>query len=195
MLWSPPKRGGLAEKWRKTTIFILRTKQGALLVRPWKPTKSNETGGCHSRKTVFRAQDTFDHNQGQKSAVLGRSLHWIFGYFFSSGFFSLFSFSQKCVEIGWDTGKNGSHKEHTPEKKDKIGLRYYRCDTPYRAILFQGGWHSPKMVRYPALVLSFSQAHLCDTPFCNLSRDNCAIPHENKHEIILQYYRCKYRAI
>ena len=28
-------------------------------------------------------------------------------------------------------------------------LRYYRCDTPYRAILFQGGLHSPKKVRYP----------------------------------------------
>ena len=31
-------------------------------------------------------------------------------------------------------------------------LRYYRCDTPYSAILFKGGWHSPKMVRYPPLV-------------------------------------------
>ena len=61
-------------------------------------------------------------------------------------------------------------------------LRYYRCDTPYSAILFKGGWHSPKMVRYPPIVLSFTQAHLCDTPFCNVSRDNCAIPHENKHE-------------
>ena len=36
------------------------------------------------------------------------------------------------------------------------------------------------MVRYPRLVLSFTQAHLCDTPFCNISRDNCAIPHKNK---------------
>ena len=59
-------------------------------------------------------------------------------------------------------------------------LRDYRCDTPYRAILFQGGWHSPKMVRYPPLVLSFTQAHLCDTPFCNISRDNCAIPHKKQ---------------
>ena len=32
------------------------------------------------------------------------------------------------------------------------------------------------MVRYPPLVLSFTQAHLCDTPWCNVSRDNCAIP-------------------
>ena len=59
-------------------------------------------------------------------------------------------------------------------------LRYYRCDTPYRAILFQGGLHSPKMVRYPPLVLSFTEAHLCDTPFCNVSRENCAIPHKKQ---------------
>ena len=44
-------------------------------------------------------------------------------------------------------------------------LRYYRCDTPYRAILFQGGLQLPKMVRYPRLVLSFPQAYLCDTHF------------------------------
>ena len=74
-------------------------------------------------------------------------------------------------------------------------LRYYRCDTPYRAILFKGGLHSPKKLRYPPVVLSFTQAHLCDTPFCNVSRDTCAIPHKNKHEKVLRYYRYKYRAI
>ena len=37
------------------------------------------------------------------------------------------------------------------------------------------------MVRYPPLALSFRQPHLCDTPFCNVSRDSCAIPHKNKH--------------
>ena len=31
------------------------------------------------------------------------------------------------------------------------------------------------MVRYPPLVLSFRQAHLCDTPCCYISRENCAI--------------------
>ena len=49
-------------------------------------------------------------------------------------------------------------------------LRYYRCDAPYRAILFQEDY------RYPLLVLSFAQAHLCDTPFCYISRTSCAIP-------------------
>ena len=47
----------------------------------------------------------------------------------------------------------------------------------------------------PPLVLNFIQTHLCDTPFCNVSRDNCAIPHKNKHERISRYYRYKYRAI
>ena len=66
-------------------------------------------------------------------------------------------------------------------------LRYYRCDTPYGAILFKR-IYSPQMVRYPPLVLNFTQAHLCDTPFCNVSRDNCAIPHKNTHKRVLRYY-------
>ena len=66
-------------------------------------------------------------------------------------------------------------------------LRYYRCNTPYRAIPFQGIMHSCKMVRYPPpRVLSFKQAHMCDTPFCSISRDNCAIHHENKHKMSLR---------
>ena len=74
-------------------------------------------------------------------------------------------------------------------------LRYYRCDTPYRAILFKEGEHFPNRVRYPPLALSFTQAQQCDTPFCNISRDNCAMPHKNKHERVLRYYRYKCRAI
>ena len=58
------------------------------------------------------------------------------------------------------------------------------------------------MARYTPWYLSFTQAHddLCDTPFCYISRDNCAIPNKNKHEnvcdtiatSIAQYekYRC-----
>ena len=42
-------------------------------------------------------------------------------------------------------------------------LRYYRCDTPYRAILFWGGEHSPKMVRYPPWYL-VSHKHICAIP-------------------------------
>ena len=57
-------------------------------------------------------------------------------------------------------------------------LRYYPCDTPYCEILFKGGQQSPKTVRYPPSVLSFTQAHLCGTPVCNISRDKCAIPHK-----------------
>ena len=58
-----------------------------------------------------------------------------------------------------------------------LSLRY-----PISRDTFKGRLALPKMVRYPPLVLSFTQAHRCDTPFCNLSRDNCAIPHKNKHE-------------
>ena len=49
-------------------------------------------------------------------------------------------------------------------------LRYYRCDTPYLAMRFQGGQEFPNRVRY-LLVLRFKHSHLCDTPFCNISRD------------------------
>ena len=55
-------------------------------------------------------------------------------------------------------------------------LRYYRCDTSYRAILFREVGAPPKWCDTPPLLLSFTQAHLCDTLFCNISRDNCAMP-------------------
>ena len=42
-------------------------------------------------------------------------------------------------------------------------------------------------------MLSFTQAHVCGTPFCNISRDSCAIPHKNKHDRVLRYHRYKYR--
>ena len=88
------------------------------------------------------------------------------------------------------------HPETDP-KRTRNGAKWSRNgpNTPYRAILFQGGEHSRKMVRYPPLVLNFAQRHPCDTPFCNVSRDNCAIPHKNKREKVLRYYRYKYRAI
>ena len=42
-------------------------------------------------------------------------------------------------------------------------VRYYRCDTPYRAILFKGVEHSPKMMRYPPWYL-ISDRHICAIP-------------------------------
>ena len=45
----------------------------------------------------------------------------------------------------------------------RVILRYYRCDTPYRAILSKGGKRSPKMVRYPPLYL-ISHRHICAIP-------------------------------
>ena len=43
-------------------------------------------------------------------------------------------------------------------------LRYYRWDTPYRAILFQGGLHSPKMVRRPPPWYLVSHRHISAIP-------------------------------
>ena len=53
----------------------------------------------------------------------------------------------------------------------------------------------PQEGAIPPLVLSLTQTYQCDTPFCNISRDTCAISQENKHDNILRYYRSKYRAI
>ena len=59
-------------------------------------------------------------------------------------------------------------------------LRYCCCDTPYRAILLKTRLRlPPKWCDTPPLILSFTQAHLCDAPFCNVLRDNRAIPHKN----------------
>ena len=58
-----------------------------------------------------------------------------------------------------------------------LSLRY-----PISRDSFSGRLALPQSGAIPPLVLSFAQAHLCDTPFCYISRDNCAIPHENKHE-------------
>ena len=71
-------------------------------------------------------------------------------------------------------------------------LRDYLCDTPCHAILLQGGERSS---RNGARTLGFTQAQLCDTPCCDISRDNCAIPYKNKHNVVLRCYRYKYRAI
>ena len=42
-------------------------------------------------------------------------------------------------------------------------------------------------MRYPPLVLCFTKTRLCDTPCCNISRDTCAIPHNNMLERVLRY--------
>ena len=61
-------------------------------------------------------------------------------------------------------------------------LRYYRCDTPYRAILSKGGTLAlPRngAIHPPLKAWRLTPAHLCDTPFCSVSRDNCVISHKN----------------
>ena len=65
--------------------------------------------------------------------------------------------------------KNGSFSERPFSRRRLSGpiraiLRRYRSDTPHRAILFQGGLHSLKMVRYAPWYL-VSHGHICATPF------------------------------
>ena len=56
-------------------------------------------------------------------------------------------------------------------------LRWYRCDTPYRAILSQPSQQSPNRVRYPPLVPWLTQTYKCDTQFCNhIARYLCDTP-------------------
>ena len=52
--------------------------------------------------------------------------------------------------------------------------------TPFGAIPLFGA--KPPFGAIPPLVLTFTQAHLCDTPFCNVSHDSCAKPKKNKCE-------------
>ena len=54
--------------------------------------------------------------------------------------------------------------------------------------------HSPELVQYPPWYL-VSHRHICHIPFCDVSRDNCAIPHKDRYEWILPCYRYKHRAI
>ena len=70
-----------------------------------------------------------------------------------------------------------------------LSLRY-----PISRHTLSGRFAAPPKSRYIfPLVLSFTQAHMCDTPICNVSRDHCSTCHENKHEIVLRDYRYKHR--
>ena len=71
-----------------------------------------------------------------------------------------------------------------------LSLRY-----PISRDTFSGRLALPQNDATPPLVCSLTQTHLCDTPSCDISRDNCAILYKNKHKIVLRYYRYKYRAI
>ena len=44
-------------------------------------------------------------------------------------------------------------------------------DTPYCTVPSSGRLTAPQNGAIPLLVLSLTQAHLCDTPCCNMSRD------------------------
>ena len=66
-------------------------------------------------------------------------------------------------------------------------LRYHRCDyCPISRDTFSGRLTLPQNGAMPPppppLGLSVTQAHLCDTPCCNISHGNCAISHTNNQE-------------
>ena len=63
-----------------------------------------------------------------------------------------------------------------------LSLRY-----PISRDTFQGRVALPQNGAIPPLAITFTQAHLCDTPFCNVSRDTCVIPHEEFCDIIATY--------
>ena len=61
-----------------------------------------------------------------------------------------------------------------------LSLRY-----PVLRDTFSGRLAAPKNGAIPPpWYFYLHQTYLCDTPFCNISRDNCAIPHKNKHKIV-----------
>ena len=98
----------------------------------------------------------------------------------------------------WQTGVFGAQcrdntSDHTPVSTSRLALarfqslvapyratlRYCRCDTPISCDTFSGRLALPQNGAItPPLVLSFTQTHACDTPFCKISRDICAMPHE-----------------
>ena len=71
---------------------------------------------------------------------------------------------QLCMQ--WKPAQQGRNPGNYPFSQPRLGtspfgssvapylsiLRYYRCDTPYRAILFKGGWHSPKNGAIPPVI-------------------------------------------
>ena len=74
-----------------------------------------------------------------------------------------------------------------------IAILSLRC--PILRDTFSGRLAAPQNGAISPSVVSFTRAHLRGTPFCNISRDNCAIPHTSKHAGVLRCYRYKYRAM
>ena len=74
-------------------------------------------------------------------------------------------------------------------------LRYYCCDTLYRAMLSKGAQHSPKIVPYPPWYL-VSHRHICAIPhFATYRAIIMRYPMKTSTKDFLRYYRYKYRAI
>ena len=88
------------------------------------------------------------------------------------------------VEFCWKTCPAGKFGQPQPSRVFWISreIAILSLQYPILSDTLPGRLGLPQMVRYPPLALSFREAHLCDTPSCNISHDNCAIPHKNKQE-------------
>ena len=91
-----------------------------------------------------------------------------------------------CVVKGWYLNFGGPILQ---------ALRNYRYDTPYGAMPFQGGVHSPKWCDTPSWHLVSHRGASVRYPICSIWCDNCAIPHNDKPERLLQNDGYKYHAI
>ena len=81
-----------------------------------------------------------------------------------------------------------------PQFKAEISLVLLRVFPPFFPRDFRGSSrNNPKWYDNPLLLFGFTQPHLCDAPFCDVSRNGCAILHKTNEK--LRYDRYKYRAI
>ena len=75
-------------------------------------------------------------------------------------------------------------------------LRYYRCDTPNRAILSREFNSPPKWCDTPPPWHLVSHRHICAMPnFATYRAIIVQYPIKNEHGKILRYYRYKYCAV
>ena len=87
------------------------------------------------------------------------------------------------------SGKNfpaASERLSGPISRDTatLSLRY-----PLSRDTFSATPAIPQQGAIPPFGAFFTRTYQCDIPICNISRDTCAMPQENKHEKVLRYYR------
>ena len=89
----------------------------------------------------------------------------------SKGLRKVFCTTQNCFCTGAKWGCTGARRFVLPWVQRPF------APSPKHFWEFSLFGQFPRPAASQALVLSFAQTHLCNTPFCNTSRDNCAILH------------------